>query len=86
MPVTAQIRFQFGHHHEVAFADVDEAVTSGAHVALASGVRLDRCDDLYPVLAHTTRATATRIVPITMAMSTAVFRCSRKGLKPMGAS
>lgn len=87
MPVAAEVGGEFGDHDEVALAGFDEAVTSGAQVRLAGRIRLDRCDDLYPErAAHSTRATVTRIVPITMATSTAVLRWARKGLKPMGAS
>lgn len=87
MPVASEIRFELGDDDEVALADFDQAVTSGAQIRLAGGVRLDRCDDLYPErAAHSTRAAVIRSVPITMATSTAVFRCWRKGLKPMGAS
>lgn len=86
MPVAAQVRPPFGDHYEMALSDLDEAVTSGAQVALASRIRLHRCDDLYPVAAHSTSAAAMRMVPITSTMSTAVRRCWRKGLKPMAAS
>lgn len=75
MPVTAEVRSPVGNHHQVAFADFDEAVTSGAQVPLARGVRLDRCDDLYAATAHSTRAAAIRMVTATIAMSTAVFCC-----------
>ena len=86
VPVATQVRGEFGYDHEVAFAHVDPAVAARAEVPLAGGIGLDRRDDLYPVSAHNTRAAVTRIVPITMATSTAVFRCWRKGLKPMAAS
>ena len=87
MPVAAQVGLQLWHHHQVALADFDEAVTPGAQVLLAGSVRLNRGDDLYPErTAHSTSTSATRIVPATMAMSTAVLRCWRKGLKPMAAS
>ena len=87
MPVASQLGLQLGDHDQVAFADFDEAVTSGAQVLLAGSVGLDRGDDLYPErTAHSTSASATRIVPATMAMSTLVLRCWRKGLKPMAES
>lgn len=87
MPVAPEVRLELGDHDEVSLTDFDQAVTSGAQVRLAGGVRLDRCDDLYPErAAHSTRAAVIRSVPITMATSTAVLRCWRKGLKPMGAS
>ena len=86
MPVAAQVWAPFGDDDEVALSDLDEAVTSGAQVTLAGRVRLHRCDDLYPVAAHSTSAAAMRMVPITSAMSKAVRRCWRKGLKPMAAS
>ena len=87
MPVAAEVRLQLGHHDQVTFPDFDEAVTSGAQVLLAGSVRLNRGDDLYPErTAHSTSTNAARIVPVTMAMSTAVLRCWRNGLKPMTAS
>ena len=68
----------------MSFAGFDGPVTSGADVALTGGVRLNGSDDLYPErLAHATSAVAIRSVPMTRAMSTAVFRWGRKGLKPM---
>jgi hypothetical protein len=86
MPVATKIGFEFGSDHEVSFSGFDGAVTSWTDVALAGGVRLHRSDDLYPErAAHATRATAMRSVPITKAKSSAVFRCERKGLKPMEA-
>ena len=86
MPVSSEIRGMLGDDDEVALADFDPPVAARAQVALAGGVRLDRRDDLYPVSAHNTRAAVTRNVPITMATSTAVLRCWRKGLKPISAS
>jgi len=84
MPVPAQIGLELGDDHQVPFAGLDVAITSRAGVALAGGVRLDRSDDLYPEkAAHAMSATATRSVPITKAMSTAVLRWERKGFKPM---
>ena len=68
----------------MSLAWLDGAITSWADVALASGIRLHWSDDFYPErAAHATRATAMRSVPITKAKSNAVFRCERKGLKPM---
>ncbi len=86
MPMAAKIGLLFRDHHQVSFAGFDGAITSWADVALTGGVRLHRSDDLYPErAAHATRATAMRSVPITKAKSSAVFRCERKGLKPMAA-
>lgn len=86
MPVPTKIGFEFGSDHQVSLAGFDGAITSWADVALTGGVRLHRSDDLYPErAAHATRATAMRSVPITKAKSSAVFRCERKGLKPMEA-
>lgn len=86
MPVAPEIGGEFGDDHEVTFADLDPAIAARTEIPLARGIGLDRRDDLYPVSAHSTRAAVTRIVPITMATSTAVLRCWRKGLKPMAAS
>lgn len=86
MPMASEIRGELGDDHEVALAHLDPAIAARTEIPLPRGVGLDRRDDLYPVSAHNTRAAVTRIVPITMATSTAVFRCWRKGLKPMAAS
>jgi hypothetical protein len=84
VPVAAKIRLLLGDHDQMSLAGLDGAITSWADVALAGGVRLYRSDDLYPErAAHATRATAMRSVPITKAKSSVVFRCERKGLKPM---
>ena len=84
VPVAAKIGLLLGNDDQVSLADLDGAITSGADVALTGGVRLHRSDDFYPErAAHATRATAMRSVPITKAKSSAVFRCERKGLKPM---
>jgi hypothetical protein len=86
MPVPPEVRGELGDDHEVPLADLDPAIAARAEIPLAGGIGLDRRDDLYPVSAHNTRAAVTRSVPITMATSTAVLRCWRKGLKPMAAS
>lgn len=87
MPVASQVGVQLGHDDEVSFAHFDRTVTAGTDVLLAGGIRLDRCDGLYPErAAHSTRATVSRIAPATKAKSTTVFRCWRKGLKPMSES
>lgn len=84
VPVAAKIRLLLGDHDQMSLAGLDGAITSWADVALAGGVRLYRSDDFYPEkAAHATRATAMRSVPITKAKSSVVFRCERKGLKPM---
>lgn len=84
MPVAAQIGFELGNDHQVSLSDLDDPATSRADVALASGIRLHGSDDLYPEkAAHARSAAATRSVPITKAKSIAVFRCERKGFKPM---
>ena len=86
VPMAAKIGLMFRGDHQVSLAYLDRAITSGAEVALAGGVRLHRGDDLYlENAAHATRATAMRSVPITKAKSSAVLRCERKGLKPMNA-
>jgi hypothetical protein len=84
--MAAEIGGELRNDHEVPLAGLDPAVAARAEIPLASGVGLDRRDDLYAVSAHNTRAAARRMVPITMAMSTAVLRCGRKGLKPIRAS
>lgn len=85
--MATELRLEVGDDDEMALADFDETVTSRAEVLLARRIRLHRGDDLYPErAAHSTSTTATRMVPATMAMSTAFLRCWRKGLKPMAAS
>lgn len=84
MPVTAEVGRVLRHDDEVALTRLDHAFAPGAQVLLARRVGLNRGDDLYPErTAHSTRARVMRTVPITKAMSTAVFRCVRNGLKPM---
>lgn len=84
MPMATQIRFELGNHDKVTLTGLYGPVTSRADVALAGGVRLYRRDDLYPErVAHARSTTTTSTVPITMAMSTALIRRARKGLKPM---
>lgn len=84
--MAAKVGGVFRHDDEVAFTHLDHPVAPGAQVALPGRVGLDRGDDLYPEsAAHSTSATASRIVPTTMATSRRSFRCGRKGLKPMAA-
>ena len=81
--MATQVGFEFRDDHEVPLARLDVAAATGAQVALPGGVGLDGGHDLYAVAAHSTNTTAIRMDPITMATSTAVFRCARKGLNPM---
>ncbi len=81
--MAAQVGLELGHDHEVSLAGLDVAVAAGAQIALSGGVGLDGGHDLYAVAAHSTNPTAIRMDPTTMATSTAVFRCARKGLNPM---
>lgn len=87
VPVAAQVGCEFRDHHQVALADGNPAVTARAEVPLAGGIRLHRGGDLYAErAAHSTSATATRMVPATITTSREVVRRRRNGLKPIGAS
>lgn len=84
MPVAAKIRRPLGNDDQVPLPDPDPALTTRAQVALPGRIGLDRRDDLYPErAAHSTSATATKTVPITIATSTRSRRWGRKGLKPI---
>ena len=84
MPVTAEFWFPLRDDDEVAFSDFDHPIASRAHIALAGCIGLDDGDGLYPEkTAHSTSTAATRMVPTTMAMSTAFVRWDRNGLNPM---
>lgn len=81
-----QIRGVLGHDDEVALADLDHALAPRTEIAFPGRVGLDQRDDLYPEsAAHSTSATASKIVPATMAMSRTPLRWGRKGLKPIAA-
>lgn len=86
MPVAAQIGGVVGDDHQVAEPRFDEALAAGAGIPLGGGVRLHQRDGLYPQIAHSTSTTAARIVPATIATSTAFLSRVRKGLKPTGPS
>ena len=80
VPVAAQVGGQFGHYHQVTFADRYPPVTAGADVALAGCVRLYRRGGLYAEgPAHNTSATVARINPAPMKPSTSAVRRLREG-------
>jgi len=84
VPVATQIGLEFWNDDKVTLTGLDVSITSGADVALAGGVRLDRGDDLYPErVAHARSTTTTSKVPTIMTMSIADFCWERKGFKPM---
>ena len=86
VPVAAQVGGQFGHYHQVTFADRYPPVTAGADVALAGCVRLYQRGGLYAEWpGHSTSATAAGIDPAAMKPSTSMVRRLRKRLMPTGA-
>lgn len=87
VPVTSQIRGEFGNHDQVICAWWDRQFTSRAEVGLAGGVGLDGDNHLVvhrqpPATAQATAAIVRISAPTTSATSRLVFCCSRNGLKP----
>ena len=81
VPVAAQVGGQFGHYHQVTFADRYPPVTAGADVALAGCVRLYRRGGLGAErFAHSTSATATGIDAAAVKPSTGIVRRLLRGL------
>ena len=87
MPVSAEVGCELGDHDEMTFADGDPAIAARAEIPLAGGIGLHGGGDFYAErAAHSTNATVTRTVPVTMATSTKVVRRWRNGLNPIAAS
>jgi len=91
VPVAAQVGVVLRHDDDMALADFDVALASGAHVALARRIALDGYRHLVvegvqpAVAAHTTNTAVMAIVTITRTTSSADRRRLRNGLKPMTA-
>ena len=83
MPMTAQVGFLVGHHHQVKGSRGNHGIAAGARIALAGGIGLDR-RDRYPRIAHASKTTMMTTVPMTRAMSNGDLRAGRKGLNPIG--
>ena len=82
VPVPSQIGCVVRYNHQMEPARWDLALTPGAKVPLGGLIRLNRGDGHVEKMAHAIRAIIAAIATTTMMMSSAVFLCSRKGLKP----
>ena len=83
MPVASQFGIMIGNHYHVEGSRRDGLVTARTQVLLTRLVGLDRDDGHVERIAHAIAPMVTSTASATMTKSSAVFSCSRKGLKPM---
>ena len=82
VPVTSHFDGVVGDHHDMKGPREDGVVTAGADIGLHRLIRLDGVDVHPAKIAHAMTARMASTAKTTIAMSSAVFWCSRNGLKP----
>lgn len=82
VPMTAQVGSVVGDDHEVEGPRRDDPLAARTEVFLHRLVGLYRVDGYPEKIAHAMTASIARIATTTMTMSSVLFSCSRKGLKP----
>ncbi len=84
VPMSAQVGFVLGHHHQVECSRRDRGLTTGADIRFAGSVGLHRHDDQREKMAHAIAAAIAIRARTIVTTSALDFGCGRKGLNPTG--